>query len=172
MIAQFPHNVHTMSAQHLMKKTYIPCEMLCGRCADIHISPGIYVHSISFFGFQLWGECQKGKAIKPRSAKNCRDWRECFPIQMIWHPGVSQSISQWLWGKGWLTDWSWRDRIEGLSATVDDMIWLLVILYTSALSTNSIKYCLSSTNAWLKLSFSMYVWMSHIPCPISCYITY
>ena len=37
-----------MSAQHLPRETYILREMLCG-----HISPGIYVRTISFFGFQL-----------------------------------------------------------------------------------------------------------------------
>ena len=43
-----PHNVRTVSAQHLPRETYILREMLCG-----HISPGIYVRIISFFGFQL-----------------------------------------------------------------------------------------------------------------------
>ena len=41
-----------MSAQHLTKDICptrdIPREMLCG-----HIAPGIYVRTISFFGFQL-----------------------------------------------------------------------------------------------------------------------
>ena len=40
--------------------TYILREILCGHSADIlptlcgHISPGIYVRTISLFGFQLW----------------------------------------------------------------------------------------------------------------------
>ena len=51
-----PHNVHTMSAQHLtkdicltMKKTYIPREMLCGHSAVIvrtYISRDISPHHI------------------------------------------------------------------------------------------------------------------------------
>ena len=48
-----PHNVCTMSAQHLVRHiSFVRC------CADIVrtyicISPGIYVRTISFFGFQL-----------------------------------------------------------------------------------------------------------------------
>ena len=51
-----PHNVRTMSAQHLPRETYILREMLCG-----HISPGIYVRTISFFGFHLWGQTAQPK---------------------------------------------------------------------------------------------------------------
>ena len=32
-----PHNVGTMSAQHLPRETYIFREMLCGHCADIYL---------------------------------------------------------------------------------------------------------------------------------------
>ena len=54
-----PHNVRTMTAQHLPRKTYILCEMLCGHSAEIvrtYISRDICPHNIrtiSFFGFQL-----------------------------------------------------------------------------------------------------------------------
>ena len=54
-----PHNVRTMSAQHLPRETYIFREMLCGHIADIvrtNISRDICpynVITISFFGFHL-----------------------------------------------------------------------------------------------------------------------
>ena len=57
-----PHNVRTMSAQHLPRETYILREMLCGHSADIvrtYISRDICPHNvrtISFFGFQLRNE--------------------------------------------------------------------------------------------------------------------
>ena len=56
----YPHNVGTMSAQHLRKDICLTREMLCGHSADIvrtYISWDICPHNvrtISFFGFQLW----------------------------------------------------------------------------------------------------------------------
>ena len=55
-----PHNVGTMSTQHLTKDICLTREMLCGHSADIvrtYISRDICPHNvrtISFFGFHLW----------------------------------------------------------------------------------------------------------------------
>ena len=55
MSALCPHNVRTMSAQHLPRETYILLEMLCD-IVRTYISRDICpnnVRTISFFGFQL-----------------------------------------------------------------------------------------------------------------------
>ena len=37
MSAQYPHNVRIMSAQHLLRETYVLREMLCRHSADIYL---------------------------------------------------------------------------------------------------------------------------------------
>ena len=78
MSAQCPHNVRTMSAlcpHNISRRKYVSRGRCCADIVRTYISsPGIYVRTISFFGFQLW------------TLPVCWWWLTCHLAALAWSP--------------------------------------------------------------------------------------